>query len=83
MTTDELKTHIATSMPSAEVFVEGDGYHFDAMVISDEFSGLNAVKRQQRVYQTVQEEITSGNLHALSIKAYTPEEWDAKGKPTL
>lgn len=80
MTTEELKAHILASMPTAEVFVEGDGYHFEAIVISDEFAGLSAVKKQQRVYQSVQNEITSGNLHALSIKTYTPEEWGTRGQ---
>ena len=44
------------------------------------FAGLNAVKRQQAVYATVNDLITNGTLHALSIKACTPEEWEKASK---
>ncbi len=55
--------------------VEGDGSHFSVVLVSDSFAGLRSVKRQQMVYATVNEHIASGAIHALTIKAFTDEEW--------
>ena len=62
-------------MPDARVAVAGDdGAHFEAVVISAEFAGKRAVQRHQRVYQTLGERM-GREIHALSLKVYTPEEW--------
>lgn len=55
--------------------VEGDGSHFSVLLVSAAFEGLRSVKRQQMVYAAVNEHIASGAIHALTIKAYTNEEW--------
>jgi len=65
---------IQAGIPDAKVSVEGDGYKYEATVISRSFAELNTLKRQQAVYATVNAAITSGDLHALTIKAKTPEE---------
>lgn len=54
---------------------EGDGSHFSVTIVSEDFAGLRSVKRQQMVYKAVNEHIASGAIHALTIKAYTDEEW--------
>jgi len=55
----------------------GSESHFKLVIVSDEFEGLNAVKRHQAVYRAV------GNLmqqiHALALHTYTPAEWQASG----
>lgn len=66
---------ISADIPEAEVRVTGDGSHFDAIVISRAFAGLSLLNRQRKVYASVNEQIANGELHALSIKAFTPEEW--------
>jgi acid stress-induced BolA-like protein IbaG/YrbA len=58
--------------------LDGDGQHFEALVVSAEFVGKNRVQRQQRVYQTLKEKLATGELHALSFKTLTPEEWSAQ-----
>ncbi|MCK5648559.1 MAG: BolA/IbaG family iron-sulfur metabolism protein [Gammaproteobacteria bacterium] len=80
MTTDEIKAMIEGGFESAQVMVSGDNGMFDTTVITDEFDGLTAVKKQQKVYATVNTLITSGAIHALSIKAYTPKEWETASK---
>jgi len=80
MTTDEIKAMVEAGFESAQVIVNGDNGMFDTTVISDEFEGLTAVKKQQMVYATVNSQITSGAIHALSIKAYTPKEWETASK---
>ena len=76
MEPDEVKRMIEQGIPSCEAIVTGDGSHFDAIVISDAFEGKTMVAEQKMVYATLGESITSGALHALTIKAYTPQEWE-------
>lgn len=75
MEISQVKALIEQGLPGCRVEVEGDGSHFQARVISEAFSGLNRVKRQQLVYSTVQSQIADGSLHALSFKTFTPDEW--------
>ncbi|MDP1602426.1 MAG: BolA/IbaG family iron-sulfur metabolism protein [Legionella sp.] len=58
------------------VKVEGDGYHYQLVIVSDVFVGKSIVKRQQWVYSQLKDYITSGSLHALSMKTWTKEEWE-------
>ena len=80
MTTDEIKALIEAGIESADVTVSGDGGMFETTVISDKFDGMMPVKKQQMVYATVNSEISNGNIHALTIKAYTPKEWEMASK---
>jgi acid stress-induced BolA-like protein IbaG/YrbA len=73
----QIEAWISAGLPCAHLAVAGDGQHFEAVVVSAEFEGLNRVKRQQRVYQTVLDKLNSGELHALSLQTLTPEEWKA------
>ncbi len=75
---DEIKEIIAAGIDASEIIVEGDGYKNEAVVVSKVFEGLNSVKRHQAVYATLREQIASGAVHAISIKAYTPEEWESQ-----
>lgn len=65
---------IQTGIPDAQVVVTGDGYKYQAEVVSDAFTGLSKVKRHQKVYAAVAEAITSGQLHALTLVTLTPAE---------
>lgn len=65
---------IRAGIPDAQVEVSGDGYKYQAEVVSSVFAKLNKVKRHQQVYATINEAIVSGELHALTIVALTPEE---------
>ena len=77
METEAVAALIRAGMPGAEVTVTGDGRHFDAVVISPEFENKSLIERHRLVMATVSAEIQSDALHALSIKAYTPEQWAA------
>lgn len=80
MNPDDVKKLIATGLPDCEVTVEGDGSHFTAQVVGQVFEGKSLLQKQKMVYATVNDRIVSGEIHALSIKAYTPEEWEKAGK---
>jgi len=74
MTTDQIQQLIASRMPDASVEVSGAEGKFVANVISDAFEGLTPIKRHKLVYACVNDQITSGELHALTIVAKTPAE---------
>ena len=73
-----IKQLILAGMACDYLELDGDGQHFEAIVVSAEFVGKNRVQRQQRVYQTLKEKLATGELHALSFKTLTPEEWSAQ-----
>jgi acid stress-induced BolA-like protein IbaG/YrbA len=75
----KLESWIVDSLPCEHLVVEGDGQHFSAMIVSGEFTGLNRIKRQQRVNAVLKQHFDSGELHALSMQTLTPEEWRANG----
>jgi acid stress-induced BolA-like protein IbaG/YrbA len=70
---------IRAGIQGAEVQVTGDGSHFEAIIVSDIFDGLTPIKRERLVMEAVREQVASGELHALSVKAMTPAQWAAKG----
>lgn len=75
VTSQSIKNHIETSMPCDLVQVEGDdGYHFNAVIVSAEFRGKNRVRQHQLVYQALGDRMKA-EIHALSMKTLTPEEW--------
>ena len=53
--------------------------HFKVVLVSDEFEGLSLVKRHQRVYKVLAEELASG-VHALALNTLTQAEWEVKNK---
>ncbi len=78
METEAVAELIRAGIPNAEVEVSGDGSHFDAVVVSEAFAGLTPIKKQRLVMDTVKPQIASGELHALSIKTFTPAQWAAQ-----
>ncbi|WP_368938815.1 BolA family protein [Morganella morganii] len=60
--------------------VTGDGSHFQVIAVGDLFDGMSRVKQQQAVYAPLMEYIADNRIHALSIKAYTPAQWERDRK---
>ena len=79
-TPDEVQQYIAAGLPCTHLAVEGDGQHFFATIVSDEFEGKSRVMRHQRVYQALGDRMRE-QIHALSMKTFTPAEWAAQGAP--
>ena len=74
MTPEYVQQLIASQMPDAAVEVSGGEGKFVANVVSDAFEGLSPIKRHQLVYACVNDQIASGELHALTIVAKTAAE---------
>ncbi|HVZ44614.1 MAG TPA: BolA family protein [Ramlibacter sp.] len=77
MTAQELRTLIASGLHCDHLEVTGDGRHWEAVVVSAEFVGKRAIERHQRVYATLGAKMHTDEVHALSMKTYTPAEWAA------
>lgn len=78
MTAEEIQNLIANSMACDVCHVDGDGRHWYATVVSPSFEGLRAIARHQRVYAAMGTRMKTDEVHALSIKAFTPAEWAAQ-----
>lgn len=76
-TPESIKKDIEQGMVTSYLTVVGDGQHFEAVVVSEEFTGLSRIQRQLRVNKSLGDRIT-GDIHALSMKTFTPQEWQEK-----
>ena len=75
MTADQLKTIITAGMVCDHIDLEGDGRHWYATIVSPTFEGKRPIARHQMVYATLGTKIYNDEVHALSMKTYTPTEW--------
>jgi acid stress-induced BolA-like protein IbaG/YrbA len=75
MQPEAIKYLIEAALKQSEAIVNGDGKHFSALVVCPIFTNKSRLERQQLVYDTVKKQLLDGTLHALSIKTFTPEEW--------
>lgn len=80
MDINEIKKVLMDALNLQDAVVTGDGSHFQVIAIGDIFSGMSRVKQQQAVYAPLMEYIADNRIHALSIKAYTPAEWERDRK---
>mgnify|MGYP000409797195 CR=1 FL=1 len=71
---DELRGRVEKAIPGASAEVTTDGYAYHFRVVSELFDGKRAVTRQQLVYSGLNDLISDGSLHALTIETYTPGE---------
>ena len=77
MHSEQIKKIIAAGLSCEGLHVEGDGEHFEAILVSSGFVGKSRVQRQQMVNALLRPYFDSGELHALSMKTLTPEERSA------
>ncbi|PID61004.1 MAG: hypothetical protein CSB44_08010 [Gammaproteobacteria bacterium] len=77
MRMDYFSELVSKAIDGADAEVTGDGSQFEVRVVSERFDGLSTLDRHKLVYATLDEYIKSGAIHALSIRAYTPAEWEA------
>lgn len=80
MNNNEIKDLLIAALNLTEAHIMGDGSHFQAIVVGDIFAGMSSLKKQQAVYAPLMEYIADNRIHALSIKAFTPEEWQRDRK---
>lgn len=76
LTNEDVEAKLRQAPEVHFVKVTGDGYHYALTIVATVFEGKSRVARQQWVYSLLQNEITNGSLHALSMKTLTLEEWE-------
>jgi len=73
----QVKSYIEEGLPCELVRVDGDGHHFEAVIVSAAFRGKNKVQQHQLVYRALGDRMRE-EIHALSMQTYTPESWAEK-----
>lgn len=73
---EDIKQYIEAGLSCQEVKVSGDGHHFEAIIVSDQFVGKSRVAQHQLVYTALGDRMRQ-EIHALSMRTLTPEQWAA------
>ena len=81
MNREELQSLIATGLPCEHLELTGDGRHWYATIVSSAFEGQRLIQRHQRVYSTLGGRMQTDEVHALSMKTFTPAEWAVNSAP--
>ncbi len=79
---EAIRKRIVDALPGSEVEVRdltGTGDHFEARIVSAAFAGKPMVEQHQLVYRPLQSWLKTGELHALALKTFTPEQWKKLG----
>ena len=77
-----LEARIKAALPDAQVTIRdltGTGDHFEARVVSATFEGKTMLDQHSAVYAPLQDLLDSGELHALALRTYSPEQWKRFG----
>ncbi len=78
LTAEQVAAYITAGLACEHVTVQGDdGAHFEAVVVSALFEGKRLVQQHQMVYQALGERMKQ-EIHALSLKTFTPSTWPAR-----
>ena len=78
MNAEQIEHMIAAGMPCEHVHIVGDGRHWFGTIVSAKFEGLRLIQRHQLVYGTLGDKMANDEVHALSMKTFTPAEWKAQ-----
>ncbi|MCG6951455.1 MAG: BolA family protein [Burkholderiales bacterium] len=78
VTPESVQKGIEAGLDCAHIEVIGDGQHFQALIVAEAFSGKSRVQRHQLVYAALGERMRE-EIHALSMRTLTPEEWSQAG----
>jgi acid stress-induced BolA-like protein IbaG/YrbA len=74
---EQVKSYIEQGLECELVRVDGDGHHFEAVIVSPAFRGKSKVAQHQLVYRALGDRMRE-EIHALSMQTYTPESWMQK-----
>ena len=74
MQPETIKQLIEAGLQGSQAFVDGDGHHFEAVIVCGAFAGKTMVQQHQLVYQALGDKMKA-EIHALSMKTLTPEQY--------
>lgn len=73
VTPENVRDYIRQGLDCEHIDVEGDGRHFEAVIVSKAFEGKGLLQQHKLVYQVLGDRMEK--IHALSMKTFTPEQW--------
>lgn len=74
---EQVRSYILENLQCDHVEVAGDGHHFEAVIVSAAFEGKSRVQQHQTVYRALGDRMRE-EIHALSMKTFTPAEWPGR-----
>jgi len=77
-TPQQIQEYIESHLPCEHIEVSGDGSHFEALIVSAAFEGKRLIARHQVVYAALGDRMKE-EIHALSMKTLTPDEYRKHG----
>ena len=81
ITPEEIKSYIQQGLACQHIEVRGDGHHFEALIVSEAFNGKSMIQQHQLVYGALGERMKQ-EIHALSMKTFSPEQWQNTNSAT-
>lgn len=80
MSVEAIEEKLKAALTLDELHVSGEGSHFQIIAVGEIFADISRVKRQQVVYAPLKDLIADGSVHAVSIKTFTPDQWQRDKK---
>ena len=80
----ELRKRITAALPGADVDIRdttGTGDHFEARIVAEAFAGKTMIEQHQLVYAPLKDLLATGELHALALRTFSPEQWKKAAPP--
>jgi acid stress-induced BolA-like protein IbaG/YrbA len=74
MNEEEIRALLVAGVSDCEIELQTQGNKISLVLVSEQFSGLNRVRRQQLVYKLLDQKISSGEIHAVTMRCLTPAE---------
>ncbi len=76
---EQIEQAILAVLPDATLYIiDPDGAHFQGLVISESFIGMPLLKQHRTVMNALKEKFSTDEVHALQLKTFTPEKWEAQ-----
>ena len=80
VTPEQIEGYLHAKLDCPHLAVEGDGAHFQAVIVCGAFDGKSRIQRHQIVYGALGDRMRE-EIHALSMQTLTPAEWQARQTP--
>lgn len=75
MDSTQVQQLLQQALSLEELHVKGEGSHYEVIAIDASFETMSRVKKQQLIYAPLMAYIQRNDIHAVSIKTFTPQEW--------
>jgi acid stress-induced BolA-like protein IbaG/YrbA len=82
ITPDEIKQTLANAFPVTLIETQdltGGGDHWQVIIVSPAFEGKGLLDQQRMVNEALKQEMQTQRIHALTMKLYTPAQWEKFG----